>query len=292
MARKKQRLEEKKQKKEPVELAARTGSRCGENVLSDSNCTTSESNNQGISDGQSETQIFNPTGNYRQPVSDEEKARNWLFIIYEESAPSDWKERMINTGIPFTISEWHDQDVNPDGSKKKKHLHMIVSYPNTTTYRNIKELRKITNGPFPLKCHSVSGAYAYFTHKWNPEKYQYSGVGIERYNGWEKALEACDINRIKIELTMLCFMEDITDYCELIAETLYMDGDYQQVAMNNTVYFDRLVSSYRHSPIKALHRLYGKLKTDEEREIIQKRIEYYEEKEVEIEEMERGRVAQ
>ena len=67
-------------------------------------------------------------------------------------------------------------------------------------------------------------------------------------------------------------MDDIQEYSELIIETMDMDGDYRSVAMNNTVYFDRLISSYRHAPVRTLMRLYNKLENEEDKCEIQKRI--------------------
>lgn len=209
---------------------------------------------------------------YFQPVGDEVKSRHWLFIIYLDSAPSNVFEQLENTGLAFAVSPYHDKDVNPSGGQKKPHFHVIISYNNTTTYKSIKGLRDITKGPYPLPCKSVGGAYAYFTHKHNPEKYPYDASEIKRYNGWEKVLEASDVSHIMKELTKLILLDDVQEYAELVAETMLMDGDYQQVVMSHTHYFDRLCASYRHSPVRTLKRFYNVLETDEERELLEKRI--------------------
>lgn len=212
------------------------------------------------------------SADYVQVVKDEEKGRHWTFIVYKDSAPADWIDQLINTGLAFAISPYHDKDINPNGSPKKAHWHLIVSYSNTTTYRSIKGLREITKGPFPLVVKSVSGMYAYFTHKHNPEKYPYDSSEIRRFNGWEKVLEASDVNHIMRELTRMILVEDIQEYAELIVECMFRDGDYGQVAMSHTHYFDRLCASYRHAPERILKRFYNVLESDEEREIVANRI--------------------
>ena len=53
------------------------------------------------------------------------KKRNWAFVLYPESAPENWKEQLQLTGLPCVISPIHDKDVNPDGTPKKAHHHII-----------------------------------------------------------------------------------------------------------------------------------------------------------------------
>lgn len=229
-----------------------------------------------------ESQKFRADGNYEKCMGDEVKARHWCFIVYKESAPADWIEQLVATGLPFSISDEHDKDENPDGSHKKDHFHGILSYANTTTYANASKLiRSITNGPYPQKCQSVSGAYAYFRHKWNPEKYQYDGKGIRRFNGWEKALESTEVSHIMNELTAYIFNEDIQEYSEFMVETMAMDGDYMSVAMNHTVYFNALIRSYRHNPARSLMRYYNNLPEGELKAQIEERITLIQQQEVE-----------
>ena len=204
----------------------------------------------------SETQIFRADGIYKQCYEKEKKGKHWTFIVYEDSAPKDWMEQLAETGLAFVISPYHNKDKNPDDSPKKPHWHVIVSYPNSTTYNNVCGLRSITRGPYPMAVGSVGGLYAYLTHKHNPEKYQYDTNQIQRFNGWEKTLESTEVSAIKQELTEMILLEEITEYAELIATVMFMDGDYQSVAMNNTVYFDRLCSSYRYNKHGTLMRFY------------------------------------
>jgi hypothetical protein len=225
---------------------------------SDTDNSTTESIEVSTDIDLSETQLFRADGNYEKCYQ-KRKGRHWTFIVYEESALKDWRQRLAETGIAFVVSPYHDKDKNPDGSQKKPHWHIIVSYPNTTTYDNVCNLRLITGGPFPICVVSVAGMYAYLTHKHNPEKYPYNPSEIERFNGWEKVLETTEVRYIMNELTKYIFDEDITEYSELLVATMEMDGDYIDVAMNHTVYFNALIRSYRHNPTKAQKRYYNLL---------------------------------
>ena len=58
--------------------------------------------------------------------------RTWAFVIYPDSLPSNWEEIILNTGLPMAISPLHDKDINPDGTEKKPHYHVIIYYENAT----------------------------------------------------------------------------------------------------------------------------------------------------------------
>lgn len=181
------------------------------------------------------------------------KKRNWAFVLYPESAPKNWREMLAQSGVQCAISPLHDRDVNPTGEPKKPHYHVILVYGNPTTYSNVKSL---TNGrlgqtiPQPLE--QVQGYYRYLTHDDNPEKAQYSKNDIEHLNGFDirEFVELSKSEVIRIKRELLAFIRDnkIYEYADLME--LLMDGgeetaDYFEVASNNTVFFDRYLSSRR-----------------------------------------------
>lgn len=181
------------------------------------------------------------------------KKRNWAFVLYPESAPKNWREILAQSGVQCAISPLHDRDVNPTGEPKKPHYHVILVYGNPTTYNNVKAF---TNGrlgqtvPQPLE--QVQGYYRYLTHDDNPEKAQYSKNDIERLNGFDirEFVELSKSEVIRIKRELLAFIRDnkIYEYADLME--LLMDGgeetaDYFEVASNNTVFFDRYLSSRR-----------------------------------------------
>ena len=100
------------------------------------------------------------------------KKRFWAMVLYPDSAPSDWRDIIQSTGLPFSVSPLHDKDLNADNSIKKAHYHIILCYPGPTTYNNVKSLCDSLNQPIPQPLDSVKGYYRYFTHKDNPDKFQ------------------------------------------------------------------------------------------------------------------------
>ena len=43
------------------------------------------------------------------------KGRDWTFIVYPESAPSNWRDTLNKTHLRWIESPLHDKDVNADG---------------------------------------------------------------------------------------------------------------------------------------------------------------------------------
>lgn len=181
------------------------------------------------------------------------KKRNWAFVLYPESAPKDWREQLQRSGLQCAISPLHNQDVNPTGEPKKPHYHVILTYSGPTSFNVVKAL---TNGrlgqTIPQALEQVEGYYRYFTHQDNPEKAQYSAKDIQTINGFDirdfVELSKSEVIRIKREIMDFIRDNRIYEYADLME--MLMDGgeetaDYFEVASNNTVYFDRYLSSRR-----------------------------------------------
>lgn len=182
------------------------------------------------------------------------KKRNWAFVLYLESAPSDWREQLQQTGLPCAISPYHDQDLDEGGngsSLKKPHYHIILCYPGPTTYNVVRSLTERLNQPIPIALDSVKGYYRYFTHMDNPDKFQYDERGIEVFNGFNILdyidLSRSEVTRYKQQIHRLIIDMDILEYSELMKYLLVneMTAEYD-IASSNTLFFDKVITSRRH----------------------------------------------
>ena len=113
------------------------------------------------------------------------KKRNWAFVVYPESAPSDWIEQLQQRGVVGAISPLHDKDLNATGEPKKAHWHVIVTYEGPTAQSVVERLTERLNAPKPIPLEQVRGYYRYLTHKDNPEKAQYDEKDIQTLNGFD-----------------------------------------------------------------------------------------------------------
>ena len=212
------------------------------------------------------------------PESDKEntkkqiKKREWTFIIYEDSAPEDWRDIIRQRGLVAASSPLHDRDLNADGSPKKPHRHIIVVYDGPTTYNNVLTLSQgELKGTIPKVLDSPRGMYTYFTHEDNPEKAQYEKSKIEHFNGFNItdlcALKDSEIFELKCNIIDFIDGNYIDEYSTLI-RTLKNAGmrDELRVATDNAFFFDKFITSRRHSEAQKIE-AYGKIQLAKEKHL-------------------------
>lgn len=108
-------------------------------------------------------------------ISKDNRKRNYAFLVAQESAPDDWQDILASEHVPALISPLHCDDVNPDGSKKYPHWHVMLMFKGK---KSLDQVKAIAN-----KCGAINGyvqvvedtrGYArYLIHMDNPEKAQY-----------------------------------------------------------------------------------------------------------------------
>lgn len=178
------------------------------------------------------------------------KKRNWAFVAYPESLPSNWFDLLRATGLQCAISPLHDKDMEPTGEIKKPHYHGILCYSGPTSFNVVKCLTDKLNAPIPQALEQVRGYYRYFTHKDNPEKAQYDENEIQTINGFcildFVELTKSEVLTIKKELQTLIRDADILEYSDFM--DLLQDSEMTQqydVASCNTYFFEKYISSRR-----------------------------------------------
>ena len=182
------------------------------------------------------------------------KKRNWAFVAYPESMPTNWLEILQETGAPIAISPLHDKDLNADEHEKKAHYHFIICYGGPTSFNVVKRLTDKLNAPIPIALEQIRGYYRYFTHKDNPEKHQYDESEIKCLNGFAITdfveLSKSEVVKIKYDILDLIEKNGFCEYYDLI-EFLKNDNiERLEIAMNNTLFFNTYLKSKRHKGLK------------------------------------------
>lgn len=178
------------------------------------------------------------------------KARYWACVGYPESLPSDWQEKLRETGLQIAISPLHDRDLNPTGEEKKEHYHIIFAYEGPTTYNNVKNLCDTFNMTIPIKLESVKGMYRYHLHLDNPEKFQYDDRDRILINGFDSSLvnelTKTEVDKCKKEIISFILDNDIREYADLLEILMKNDlTNLLTVATSYTILFHTFISSRR-----------------------------------------------
>lgn len=148
-----------------------------------------------------------------------EKARYFTFLLYPESIPEDWKDRLELLGVPIAISPLHNLDLSkvPDQKYKKAHYHVIYIAKNPVTADSVRVKIKRSLGEksvalVKVVITSLENMYLYLTHDSKDaiakNKHKYNKSDIELINNF-------DIDRY-ITLDAEDKDDMLNDVCELI----------------------------------------------------------------------------
>lgn len=196
-----------------------------------------------------------------------EKNRYWTFIAYPESVPDDWIEILTETGLPIAISPLHDKDLNETTEEQKKpHWHILLAWDGPTTAAVADRISSQLHGTICKPVASVKGAYDYWIHKNNPEKYQYDDAdrinlnGFNIYNYSQLTTEEDVI--LKKQIFKFIIDNDVNEYfilcCKLANEDL-IAFDY---VTKHTLLFDRFICSRRNFQNQQIKEIIGKKDID------------------------------
>ena len=166
------------------------------------------------------------------------RSRNWVFIVYPDSAPEDWRTIIDDYHVEWVESPLHDRDVNPTGEQKKPHYHVLVMFSGLKSYDQVKEISDSVNAPRPFICQNLRSMVRYFAHLDNPEKAQYSYTDIlvhggadlsdlvkptstERYKYIAEMMDFVDENEISEFYVLLQFarLEHMDDWFPLLCDS-------------------------------------------------------------------------
>lgn len=151
-----------------------------------------------------------------------ERTRNFAFLVYPDSAPDNWRDVLDNAHVECLISPLHDKDVNPDGTQKKPHWHVMVMFSSVKTRKQASVLRDAVGGVGWENVASTRGYARYLCHLDNPEKAQYNQEDIVELGGADYSdiiRRATDTVKAVREMMKyirdndIMFYSDFVDYC-------------------------------------------------------------------------------
>ena len=112
------------------------------------------------------------------------RTRNFATVVYPESAPADWMERLDQFHVAALVSPLHDRDMNPDGEPKKPHYHVMLMFESPVDYETKVAPIFAEIGAVGRENVNSSRGYArYLCHLDNPEKAQYDPSEVRCMGG-------------------------------------------------------------------------------------------------------------
>ena len=146
--------------------------------------------------------------------------RAWIFVVYPESAPDNWRDYLEELHVAWVESPLHEFDVNPTGEVKKPHWHVIINFEGKKSYSQVMDMIAPLNCTIPQVCHSIRGSVRYFAHLDNPEKYQYNPELIVAHGGFnaDEYLKLSASARYSMLRDMIQYIreKDICDFMEFM----------------------------------------------------------------------------
>lgn len=178
------------------------------------------------------------------------KARYWTAVLYPESMISDW-ESVISEKlqIPYAYCI-HDKDMDKNGDVRKKHVHIVVVFPNTTTYNNalslFKELGEVSNCQ---RVQNIRFMYDYLIHDNDDcrkkNKYVYDAseriCGNSFDIGAYEQITLADKHSIVADLSKRILVDKISNYADFYAMVLSeYDTSTLDIIYGYSGHFERL----------------------------------------------------
>lgn len=164
------------------------------------------------------------------------RARNFATVVYPESAPDNWLNILADSKVPIFVSPFHDRDINPDGTPKKPHYHVITMYEGKKNPDTVAEFFKSFGGVGIEVISSIRGYARYLCHKDNPEKAQYSEEEVKAFGGADYS-SVCGLPTDKYkaigEMMEFCEKEDIYLYADLLIYAKIHRYDWFRVLCDN-----------------------------------------------------------
>lgn len=136
------------------------------------------------------------------------RTRNYAFVVYPESAPANWLEILADSHCPAFVSPLHNRDINPDGSHKKDHYHVMLIFDSVKTVAQAQDIRDSIGGVGWEKIASQRGYVRYLCHLDNPEKAQYSQDEIKSFCGLDY------FSMVTLPTDVDAMLDDMTRYID------------------------------------------------------------------------------
>lgn len=196
------------------------------------------------------------------------KSRHWVAVIWFDHLRPDWKEQLdalIQNPYCYCI---HDRDHDQEGAPRKLHMHLMIAFPNTTTYKHALSIFQSFSDSSGEKCCNtcyrvlnVRFMYNYLIHDTENarSKFQYAPsdriCGLNFDIGVLEQLSSIDKRNMVIELSNYLIDNGLTNYLDFYVSVLNaFDLSYVDLIYGYSGHFERLCrAAYLKQHEKPIH---------------------------------------
>lgn len=176
------------------------------------------------------------------------RTRSWACIIYPESAPSDWVEKLAEGHVEILISPLHDSDVTADGTQKKSHFHVLGLFENPVPEKSARELFARAGVTAPPEAVASARGYArYLVHLDDFDKFRYDEADVVELCGASWKAVALDEGeaRDRILDEVEAFIDDngLVSYRALCRYARENRPDWTRVIRSSTIHLGQYLKS-------------------------------------------------
>lgn len=155
------------------------------------------------------------------------RSRTWATMIYQESAPSDWLQKLDELHIDAFVSPEHNKDFNPNGEPKKPHWHVLINFASVKSKEQVKEVFDLIGGVGAENVSSFRNYARYLCHLDNPDKARYSEDDVKTFGSLDY-MDTISVPSDKYEV-----IGEMIDFCEVnkivsYAQLLRITRKYKQ----------------------------------------------------------------
>lgn len=177
-----------------------------------------------------------------------QRQRLFATVVYPESAPADWLERLEGTHVAAMVSPLHGSDTLPTGELKKAHYHVLWRYEGVKTTAQAQEVVDLIGGAGAVEIVADYRGYArYLCHLDSPDKAQYDPEGVRCFGGADWAAVALsDAERTDAALDEIEDWIDDTgciSYAALCRYCRRERPDWTRTVRTHTVHLSALIRS-------------------------------------------------
>lgn len=150
------------------------------------------------------------------------RSTNWATVVYPDSAPTDWLDKLNELHVDAFVSPLHDSDVNATGEPKKAHWHVLINFATVKSKEQAQEVFDAIEGVGCERVSNFRNYSRYLCHLDNPDKARYSEKDVKTFGALDY-LEVIGIPTDKYqvigEMIDFCDLNNIVSYAQLLRIT-------------------------------------------------------------------------